>query len=136
MRLLPVAVLIVTISLFGVLLFSFAQSQPDCYSISLGFTVTDAAQNIIDAQGLSLVEMQVDVTNSLNRYQQMTGRCFTGELGLIYGTLSARVFVVFASSNPDYGLTRVLTETEYYPEPFGVNTVGWQHSTDLELSAP
>ncbi|TXH56823.1 MAG: hypothetical protein E6Q97_05685 [Desulfurellales bacterium] len=136
MRLLPVAVLIVTVSLFGVLLFSFAQSQPDCYSISLGFTVTDAAQNIIDVQGLSLVEMQVDVTNSLNRYQQMTGRCFTGELGLIFGTLPDRVFAVFVSNNRDYGVTRVMTETEYYPEPFGANSVGWQHSTDTELSAP
>lgn len=116
--------------LFGV------QSQTDCYSTSLGFTVTDAAQTIIDAQGLSLPEMQTDMHNSLNRYRQMTGRCFTGELGLIFGTLPERVFVVFTSSDADYGLTRVLTEAEYYPEPFGANTIGWQHSTDGELSAP
>jgi len=126
-------VLLVLLLLAAITLYqrTLAQTAHDCYSMSLGFTVSDAAQAIIDAQGLSLAEMQTDMLNSLNRYQQMTGQCFTGELGLIFGTLPNRVFVVFASSNQDYGLTRVLAEAEYYPEPFGENTVGWQHSSNV-----
>ena len=123
--------LIVFVCLLGAALLFRTRAQPDCYDLSSGFTVTDAAQSIIDAQGLSLAEMQTDMANSLNRYQQMTGQCFTGDMGLIFGTLPNRVFVVFGASNPDYGLTRVLTEDEYYPEPFSPNTVGWQRSTNV-----
>lgn len=123
--------LLVLVCLFGAALLFRTQAQPDCYALSRGFTVTDAAQAIIDEQELSLAEMQTDMVNSLNRYQQMTGQCFTGELGMIFGVLPNRVFAVFASSNQDYGLTRVLTEDEYYPEPFGANTVGWQRSTNV-----
>lgn len=123
--------LLVVVCLFGATLLFRTQAQSDCYASSLGFTVTDAAQNIIDQTGLSLAEMQTEMLNSLNRYRQMTGQCFTGDMGLIFGQLPNRVFVVFASDNPDYGLTRVLTEDEYYPEPFSPNTVGWQRSTNV-----
>jgi hypothetical protein len=129
---------LVGVALLGAFILRSLYAQPplDCYSRSLGFTVTDAAQNIIDQQGLSLAGMQTEMLNSLNRYQQMTGQCFTGELGLIFGTLPHRVFAVFGASHPDYGLTRVMAEAEYYPEPYTANTVGWQHSTDGELSVP
>ncbi len=42
-----------------------------------------------------------------------------------------RVFAVFGASNPDYGLTRVMAEAEYYPEPYAANTVGWQRSSSV-----
>jgi len=126
-----ITLLITAVSCIGFGMLFGVQSQADCYSVSLGFTVTDAAQDIIDAQGLSLPEMQTDIHNSLNRYQQMTGQCFTGELGLIFGQLPDRVFAVFASSDQEYGLTRVMTEYEYYPEPFSPSTIGWQRSTNV-----
>lgn len=123
--------LLVLVCLFGAALLFRTQAQPDCYALSRGFTVTDAAQSIIDQTGLSLAEMQTEMLNSLNRYQQMTGQCFTGELGLIFGQLPNRVFVVFGASHPDYSLTRVMAEDEYYPEPYPANTVGWQRSTNV-----
>jgi len=127
--------LLMTLGAIAALL--YAQQPRVCYGGSLGFEITDEAQRLVDEQALSLPDMQATMLNALNRYQQMTNTCFTGEMGQIHGTLPNRVFVVFQASNEGYGVTRVMTEGEYYPPPFDATTAGWQrNSPPVELPNP
>lgn len=116
----------------------YAQSsQPACYANDFGLTITDAAQAIVDRNGLSLPDMELSMRNNLTRYQAMTSTCFTGEMGLIRGQLPNRIFAVFTSDDGASGVLRVMTEDEYYPPPFSAQTQGWQRNTaNLEIELP
>lgn len=126
------------VCLLGLIAVSIYAQSPvtqSCYSLSFGVDVRPEARRILDEQGYLVANLENAMRQTLNRHLEMTGQCFSGELGMIYNT-QPRVFAVFRASLPDYGALYIMTEAQYYPEPFPTNSVGWQHSTDTELSAP
>lgn len=105
-------------------------TPPPCFTASFGVEVRPEAQAIMDADQLFEQNIEINVRHQLERHQQLTGQCFHGELGQIYGTLPNRVFAVFTAQLDDYGVLRIMTEAQYYPPPFDAHSVGWQYNAE------
>jgi hypothetical protein len=123
-------VLIVALLILSVGVALYAQTPPTCYAASFGLEVRPEAGLILDDQGFIVANIENEMRQALARQTQMTGECFVGELGMVVNT-EPRVFAVFQSSLEDYGVLRIMTEAQYYPEPLPTNSVGWIHSQEL-----
>ncbi len=104
------------------------RAQTDgCYSVSFGLEVRPEAQEILDAQGYLVQNIQLEMQRALDRSYEMNNTCFLGEMGQIYNT-EPRIFAVFQAISDDYGVLRIMTEQQYYPAPFPPNSEGWSNS--------